>query len=209
MTESLWTRVGPATGILGWVVALVGHGIHGYPTTDASKEALARWVAATNPNQFAIGIYVEAIGVLLLLVFFAWLSDYLRRRGAPVWLVAVGLGGAILWVGGAILDNGLWTAMLDAGKRGVDLQALAGFRDAASEVGTSIYLFIALALIAVGLAALRPGAMPFWLSWTVVAIGLALAIPALLSIAGLLLVLWVLAVSVQHLIRPGATTSPT
>ena len=71
----MWARVWPAFGIIGWVIVFTGFFIHGYPDIGASPQALAHWAAITDPTRFAIGIDVEAIGLLVFLFFFRFRSS--------------------------------------------------------------------------------------------------------------------------------------
>ena len=205
----MWARVWPAFGIIGWVIVFTGFFIHGYPDIGASPQALAHWAASTDPTRFAIGVDVEAIGLLVFLFFFAWLCDVLRRSSGTSWLLTLALAAAVAWAAVGIATNGVWTAVLDSGKQGLDAQALAGLRDVAQEFFNADNVLLAPAVVALGLAGLRATALPRWLAWSALVIGLAMAVPPLSFVVQLIFVVWVVVVVVLYLIRPpGAAAEP-
>ena len=202
----MWARLWPACGIAGWVVIFTGLFIHGYPDIGASPQAVARWAASTDSTRFAVGIDVEAIGHLVFLFFFAWLCDVLRRSGGTAWLLTLALAAAVAWAAVELATNGVWTAVLDSGKRGLDAQALAGLRDVAQEMYANNVL-LAPALVALGVAGLRATALPRWLTWSTLVIGLAMAVPPLAQLVQLVLLVWVFVVAVLYLIRPAGVAA--
>lgn len=198
----MWRRIGPAAGIVGWLVALAGYAGHGYPATGASGQALAQWASTTDPNRFAVGIYVEAVGILIVLVFYAWVFDLIRRGERPAWLPMFGFAMVVVWGAAGIFSNGVWTGLLDTGLRGADPQLLAALRDDAQESFNATYLFFGLGMVAAALATVRTNVLPVWLSWPALAIGVGLIIPATVNLAGLLVILWAFAVAILYLVRP-------
>ena len=206
MLRVMWARLWPACGIAGWVVIFTGLFIHGYPDIGASPQAVARWAASTDSTRFAVGIDVEAIGHLVFLFFFAWLCDVLRRSGGTAWLLTLALAAAVAWAAVELATNGVWTAVLDSGKRGLDAQALAGLRDVAQEMYANNVL-LAPALVALGVAGLRATALPRWLTWSTLVIGLAMAVPPLAQLVQLVLLVWVFVVAVLYLIRPAGVAA--
>jgi Domain of unknown function (DUF4386) len=199
-------RVAPLAGILGWILVFVGLSIHGYPEEAASGQELVRWTAATDANRFAIGMYVELTGFLLELIFFAWLCEGLRRKKAMGWLVALGFGAILLWVGIILVDIAFWKAMLDAGKRGLEPQALAGLRDVAQETYYVTTLILGVGMLALGWVALLTHALPAWLGWAGLVIGLGMTIPDVTigQDAETLFALWVIAAAAMFLVRSDA-----
>ena len=206
MLRVMWARLWPACGIAGWVVIFTGLFIHGYPDIGASPQAVARWAASTDSTRFAVGIDVEAIGHLVFLFFFAWLCDVLRRSGGTSWLLTLALAAAVAWAAVELATNGVWTAVLDSGKRGLDAQALAGLRDVAQEMYANNVL-LAPALVALGVAGLRATVLPRWLTWSALVIGLAMAVPPLAQLVQLVLIVWVVVVAVLYLIRPAGVAA--
>lgn len=197
-----WPRAFAALGITSWVIALIGFGIHGYPRMDATPQQLMDWATTTDPARFEFGITVEATGILLFVFFVAWLCQLIWRSGGQPWLLAVALVATGIWAGGGVVTNGIWSAVLDAGKQGLGPASLTAIRDIAQEVFNADNVLLAPALIALGLAAAQTSALPRWLSWVVFAIGVLMLVPPLSLPLQLLFVLWVGLVSVLLIVRP-------
>ena len=191
MRRLSWAYLGPASGILFVVLSLLGLVIHGYPSGNGAQ--VQRWIAATSPTSFAIGIWVEAVGYLLLLPFASWLVRNVRRPGAPDWMGDVALGAAVLCAGSAILVNGIWTGLVDAGRAGVDTGVLVGIDKVANDAFQASYLFYGLFILAVGGVAVIARSLPPWLAWSAILIGIAGLIPPLSLVASLALLVWILA----------------
>jgi hypothetical protein len=193
-------RIGPGAGILGVVLLYTGLVVHGYP--GGSTAELVKWATTTDQTRFHLGIYIEAAGLLLLLVFFAWMAGWLRRGDAAAALVMLAFGAALLWVGIGVTVNGMWTAVLVAGKRGTDPQNLAGLRDVAQESYNASNLFAVVLILAFAVGLLRTHILPAWLGWAAVVIGVAMVIPVVRDIAQLFLTVWVVVVAAVALFRP-------
>lgn len=191
---------GPVAGILFVVLSTAGLIIHGYP--DNSQEAVRKWVASTDPTRFAIGIWLEAFAFMLFLPFAAWLLRTLRRPGAPRWPGDVAMGSAVLATGSAILVNGIWTAVLDAGRAGVEVGPLYAVRTVAQDTFNASLFFYAFFLLGAAVLAIVGKSLPRWLSWSAAAIGLLILIPVAGFAGALALELWIVVVSVMALRRP-------
>lgn len=186
-----WAYVGPACGILFVVLSLLGLVIHGYPSAGGNE--IRHWVATTSPVRFGVGIWIEALGYLLLLPFAVWLARDVRRAGAFEWVADVAVGAAVLCVGSAILVNGIWTGLLDAGRAGVDSSVLVGIDNVANDTFQASNLFYGLFVLAIGVVAVMARSLPPWLAWSALLIGLAGIVPPLALPASLALLIWILA----------------
>lgn len=193
MKSPLWKFAGPACGILFVVLILAGLVIHGYPSGTGTQ--MKHWIATTNPTRFKVGIWIEAIGYLLLLPFAAWLVRDLRRSGVTEWPGDVAFGAAVLLTGSAVLINGIWTGVFDAGRAGLDPNTVAGLGWVAVDAYAASILFYGVFAIAAGAAAVMARSLPPWLAWTAVVIGVLTLIPPSSMLAQLALLLWILAVS--------------
>jgi hypothetical protein len=174
------------------VLSLLGFVIHGYPSGNGTQ--IRHWIATTSTTRFAIGIWIEALGYLLLLPFAAWLVRDVRRPGALEWIGEVAVGAAVLCVGSAILVNGIWTGLVDAGRAGIDTNVLVGIDKVANDAFQASYLFYGLFILAVGGIAVIARSLPPWLAWSAMIIGIAALIPPLSLVASLALLVWILAV---------------
>jgi hypothetical protein len=194
-------RVAGAFGVLSVIVSIIGFLIHGYPAMGASGKELAHWAVTTDQQQFTIGIYIEALGTLLFLPFAAWLWAIARDgEGGSGWLSTTGFAAAIMYVG-SIIDNGIWWAVLDAGRHGASAGTLAAIRDIAQHVFDTSLLFDGVFFSLTGYVLFSTRALPRWVGAVMAALGLIMLIPPL-PIGGL--VVWGLPVvlGLYLLIRP-------
>jgi len=75
-------------------------------------------------------------------------------------------------------------------------------RDVAQETYNASNFILPLTVIAVGLANLRGTALPSWLAWAALVIGVLMVPPPLAMPLSLVFLLWVAVVSVYFVIRP-------
>jgi len=179
--------------------------MHGFPDQGASGEALVSWTKAMGSSRWAIGINVELLGFLLEFVFYAWLCDGLKRTKAAGWLVAVGFGAIVMFVGTIFVATAFWTAMLNAGKRGLSPEPLSGLHDIAQETFYVTTVFLGVAMLAINWAAVQSRALPAWLGWAGLLIGAGMVIPnaTIAQGAETLVILWGVILAGLFLIRPG------
>jgi hypothetical protein len=210
----IWDRIGPVLGIVSVVVIMTGFFIHLYPNTSTPQN-LVRWAASTDANRFVFGIYVEDLGYPLLLIFVAWLCHQLWRAGGSAWMLGLGLAALTVWAGVGFAIQGVWTALLQAGKSGSDALTLSAISQIASDAYTNINLALGLALVALGLGAVAAIGAPRWIGWTALAIGAAIVatydLPneKISGPIGLLVLVWSVAVSIRYLMRPAQVVAPT
>ena len=195
-------RAGPVAGILFVVLSIVGLLIHGYP--ENSTDAVRKWVATTDPTRFAIGIWLEAFAYMLFLPFAAWLVRTLRRPGAPRWPGDVAFGAAVLAVGSSLLINGIWTAVLDAGRAGVEIGPVYALRFVAQDTFNASLPFYAFFALGAAVSAMAGTSLPRWLSWWAAAAGVLMLIPVAGFVGALALEVWILVVCAIALRRPPA-----
>ncbi len=209
--DAMRARIGPFTGIASWLIIFTGFFIHGYPNIGASPQEILDWASHTDPNRFAIGIYVEDVGTAVFLFFLAWVCQTLWRAGGTAWLLGLALASGVAWAAVGLGVNGVWSAVLDSGRRGLDPQTLAGIRDIAQEIYNSTNLVIGTAMVALGLGTLAAVGVPRWLGWAAIAIGVGAALPYVGALFAYLLVIWSVAVAIRYLVRPAPAqaTSPS
>ena len=202
------TRVAAALGLLSIILSILGLVIHGYPTMGAGGKEIADWATTTNQQQFETGIYIEALGYLLFLPFAAWLWSV--ARGAEDgwdWLATAGFGAVVLYVGISVVDNGIWSSLLDGARHGTDPQTLASIRDIAVNVFRGTLLFGGVFFIPTGYVLFRSRALPRWVGTAAIVIGLGLLVPPLAFLAAFLVWIWTVVVSLYLLARPGAVAT--
>ena len=110
-----------------------------------------------------------------------------------------------MWVGAIFIAAGFWTAMLNAGKRGLSAEPLSALRDIAQETYYVTTVFVGVAMLAINWAAVQSRALPAWLSWAGLLIGAGTVIPnaTIAQGAETLVVLWSVSLAGLFLIRPG------
>lgn len=206
----LGARLWAALGIVSWIVVFVGFGIHGYPAPNASAAELSAWSSRTDATRFLVGVDIEATGYLAFLFFFAWLCDVLRRSGGRAWLLVLSVAATVAWAAIGVATNGIWSGLLEAGKHGADGPTLLGIRDTAQQVFNADNLLLPPALVALGLGVEQlKTALPVWLGWAILAIGLVMAVPPLGFPLQLAFLLWVTVVSIYFVARPPVSSGAT
>jgi len=212
MKEAIWSRVGPATGVLFFALLMVGAAIHGYPDIRPSDSHLANWLANVDVNQFRAGYYIECIGIVLFIPFVAWLYGRLRQGARDsswpaITMLAAGAG----WVAFTLPLMGGWAGLAEQARKGLDVrvaQTVVSTNQASYDL-TGIVL--GLTILAAGVAIVRGGALSQWVGWAAIVIGvidvatLPFGIDA--SPAGLLGYLWVFALAIYCIFRPGRETA--
>jgi hypothetical protein len=204
--DAIWNRVGPAAGLLFFVLLFAGFLVHGYPAVRPNNAQLADWLASVNANRFRFGVYVEAIAIVLFVPFAVWLFGHLRHgakdSSAPAVAMLVGAGA---WVALTLPINESWLGLVDQA-RSVDIrvaQTVVSINQATYDM-TGIVL--GMILIAAGVATLRSGAMSRWAGWAAIVIGgLQVVMPQTGIDTGpteLLAYLWILGVAGYYTFRP-------
>jgi cytochrome bd-type quinol oxidase subunit 2 len=204
--QAIWNRVGPAAGLLFFPLMLVGLSIHRYPDIRPTDAQLGSWLASVSVNTFRLGVYVEAIGILLLIPFAAWLYVHLRRgardASAPAAAMLVAM---TAWITVTLPINESWAGLVGQA-RNVDIrtaQMVVSINQAWYDM-TGIVLGVI--LLAAGLAIIRGGAMQQWVGWVAVIIGVVQVASAAFgtdaSPLGLLAYVWIVAVGGYYTLRP-------
>jgi Domain of unknown function (DUF4386) len=202
------TRLAAVFGLLNVVGTFAGLAIHGYPDIGASGRQIAHWATTTNQHQFAIGIYVEAVAILLFLGFAAWLWSVTRdAEGGSGWLATAGFSAAALYVVLALTSNAVWWAVLDSGHRGTNPQTLASIRDIAQHTFDTSNLCLGMFLILGGYVLFSTRALPRLVGATAVVFGLGLMVPQSAMLAMIPVFVWIVAVSIYLLVRPNLATT--
>ncbi|MDQ6879122.1 MAG: DUF4386 domain-containing protein [Candidatus Dormibacteraeota bacterium] len=216
MREAIWSRVGPASGLLFFPLIMVGFSIHGYPDIQPTDAQLAKWLASVDANVFRFGVYVQALGTVLLIPFAAWLYVHLRQGARDsllpaIAMVAAGAG----WIVLTLPVNESWVGLVDQARIGLDIrtaQTVVSINQAWFEITGLVF---GLMLMAAGVAIIRGGAISRWVGWAAIITGLGSVVSVPLGSAStpaqLLGFLWILAVGGYYTFRPSrvGSVSPT
>lgn len=208
MRQAIGNRVGPASGVLFFVLLMSGAIIHGYPDIRPSDTQLANWLAHVDVGRYRTGTYIEAVGLLLFIPFVAWLHGRLRQgESESSWPAVTMLAAGAGWAVFSLLTLGAWAGLAEQARKGLDIrvaQTIDSINQASYDL-TAIVL--GLTILAAGVAIVWGGAMSRWLGWAAIILGVIDVVTLPLGIdaspAGLLGYLWLFVVACYCTLRPG------
>lgn len=204
MSDRLSRLTAPVTALLFVALMIVGIAVGGNsPDSNASgAHVIAFYTAHRNSQRTSDILFVFAS---LFIVFFATsLYGYLRRtRAAATAGTLVLVGAALLAVGLTVL-SGVDYALAD-----VPGQLSTSAAQALNVLGNDVFYTLPVGgcVFSIGSAAaiLRGAALPNWLGWVAVVIGIAMATP-IFWIASVVLFVWVLIVAALIYVRSANDT---
>jgi hypothetical protein len=194
------------TGILFLVVLIVSVVLAGEPPdpTEDSIEETVSFFEDDSDAQFAGGI-LFGLSAVFFLFFAGALRSVLRSaEGGTGPLSAVAFGGGIVAAVGMLLFGGLTFTLADAADE-LDPIATQTLNALNSDLFFPLAGGMATLLIATGIVAVRTAALPRWLAWAALVLGVASFTP-IGFFAFLAALAWVLVVSIVLWLR--STTAP-
>jgi hypothetical protein len=207
MSDRLSRLTAPVTGLLFVALMLVGVAESGNsPDSNASgAHVIAFYEAHQHSQKVADILFVFAAAFV---VFFAGsLHNYLRRTPNVASASALILVGAALLAVGLTVLSGADYALAD-----VPGQLSTSAAQALNVIGNDVFYTLPVGGCVFGIASavaiLRGGALPKWLGWVAVIIGIAMATPAF-WISAIVLFVWVLIVAGVIYARSGTPVSAT
>jgi hypothetical protein len=163
------------------------------PNSKASGTRVIAWFVAHRNTERVTDII--SIFAMLFLVFFAGsLLGYLRRAPAAGSAAIVMLGGAVLIAAGFTVAVGIDYALTDVPSR-LAPSAAQALNVLDNDVFFTVPLGGAVFAIPAGIAILRGAALPKWLGWVAIVLGIVMCSPAFFP-AFLVLLVWALIVSI-------------
>jgi hypothetical protein len=164
--------IAPLTGVAAVIVAIVGFAIGGEPPTaadDSVEEIVNHYV--DNDSSVMIGSVLATLAATLFVFFFGYLRKILRAaEGEGGMLSLVAFGGAVIFALGVALDSTISFALAETADD-IDptaVQALQALWDndfLPLALGTQVILF------ATGISIVRHGALPVWIGWIAILLG--------------------------------------
>ena len=205
--------LGASAGLLYAVLVLVG--VNAFPKGNAGilapRQEIARDVAAHPADAgFWTGIFLEGLGLLVLIFFLARLWGVLRSaEGSPGWLSMTALGAGLVSVAVKLASFPLGTvAFYEVRGGGLDPQLAATLIHANDVSFVATWAVDAVFLAATAATALRTGALPRWAGWSAAAIAplmlaaVAMATSSSAQLPTALFLIWIVGVSIHLLRRP-------
>jgi hypothetical protein len=190
-------RLAPLSGIAFVVLLLVGFIPVGgdTPDLDASGSSVVTYYANHQGSQIAAAILV-ALAALFLAIFTASLRERLRGSGgrSELWSTVVLIGGGAA-VAGFLVAVGVHVALTDGGDKNLPADAMVALNALDNDDFFAFAIPIGIMLFGAAGAILGAGALPRWLGWVALVLGIFFFTP-IGFVAGLLALIWIIVVSV-------------
>jgi len=199
----------PLSGIASVVLMVVAFIVVGEtPDLDAPKSELLSYYS-DNDSELQIGAALLAIGAFFFLLFSAAVASLVRGvREATAASANVTLAGGIIFSVGVTVFAGLAFTAGDA-VDDVDIGTIQTLHALEMDMFFTVAVGTAAFLLGAGIGTLKTGALPAWLSWAAIVIGI-VAITPLGFFGFLALGIWTLIASVMLAMRarsPGGEAS--
>ena len=210
------SRLEPLSGVAAVVLIVASLAAGGTtPAPDAPVAKLLTFYVSHGTNQL-VSAALFSLGALFFLGFTAFIGIFLRLAGDwyhPSTILCIA-GGAVLVVGMTILA-GLTLVLGDVAGR-LDPSALQALHVLSQEMVFTLTVGASAFMLGSGAAAMRTGALPGWLAWLAIVLGVIGAVPSHVlggaldhvgfgAFAGLCA--WTLIVGVLLAMRPAARGS--
>jgi hypothetical protein len=177
----------------------------GQDATDKTAQEIVNHYK-NNDTEEAIASILIGLAAIFILYFGGWLRRLLRDAEGPDGILsAVVFGGAVVFSAGAAVAGSIHLALADLADdiNPIALQAING-------IDFEMFLFFPVGLgtmvLATGISAVRHGALPKWLAWASVVLGVIFVSPAFFVVF-FIGPLWFLVVSIwgiRHELGEGA-----
>lgn len=207
-----WGRLAPLTGVLFAVVG-VAAGISGGGESPEANASAVKVIAyyTSHRSEVETSSILFAVAFLIGIFFSGALRSYLRRTPAAEGAAAIVPVGAAIMAVGAVLGGGMEYGLA----RNISHLSPAAAQ-AVNVVNNEIFLPLLVGVcvfsLASGVAILRGAALPKWLGWVAIVMGIAALIPPAFFPVVIVLVIWSIVVSILMYRRSdgsvGATNIP-
>jgi hypothetical protein len=197
-----WSRLAPLTGIVFAVLTVIAVFAGGEtPNTDAGPAKVIAYYT-THASEIETSSILVALGFLALVLFGGALRSYLRRTPAAEGLGSLVLAGAVLMAVGVFSTAGIEYGLAHE-LRHFGPQVAQTLNVLANELFLPILAGGFLFGVCAGIAILRGAALPKWLGWIAIVLGIVTLIPPIGFFALFGFVIWVVIVSILMYLRLG------
>ena len=199
-----WSRLAPLTGIVFAVLTVVSV-VTGGETPDADARP-AKVIAyyTTHASEIETSSILIALAFLALVLFGGALRSYLRRTPGAEGLSALVLAGTVLMAVGVFSTASLEYSLAHE-LRHFGPQVAQTLNVLSNELFLPILAGAFVFGVCAGIAILRGAALPKWLGWVIVVLGIVTLFPPVGFFALFGFVIWVVIVSVLMYMRLGAS----
>ena len=178
MARQRWHVLAPLTGVLFVAFAVAAFIISGEtPGTDDSPQKILDFYVKNDSSQLWAGA-VLAWSTVPLMFFLGVLRSTLRAAEGPIErLSAVAFGGGIVLILGALSFAGFTFTLGDVADDGLSPQAAQTLNALNSDFFFPVAVGVATLMIATGISSLGSRALPAWLAWAALVIGIVALTP--------------------------------
>lgn len=197
----------PLTGIVFIVLAIVAFAIGGEPpeAKEGAQKVVDHYV--DNKDSIQASALIATLAGVFLIFFFGYVRKVLRAAEGPNGMLSlVSFVGAAILATGIAIDSTIAFALAEQANK-IDPAAAQALEAIWDNDFMPIALGSTVLLFATGLSIVRHGALPAWLGWIAILLGLISATP--IGFVGFLgSILWILIVSVMLTMRARAAQAP-
>ena len=170
-------RLAPLSGAAAAVLIVASQGAAGTPPgSDAPASEVVEYYVEHDTGQIASAALLS-LGAILVLVFAATLVTVLRRGAVASGPVVLLLSGAAVLVAGLAIFAGLSLTLGDLAGQ-VDDSTLRSVHVLSQELFFPVTVGVSAFFLGAGFATLRTGALPRWLGWAALVLGVVSAVPS-------------------------------
>jgi hypothetical protein len=199
-------RLVPLSGIAAVGLIIAAFGIPGEtPDTDASiGEVVSFYTKHDSDMQWAS--FLLALAAIFFVFFSTNVAGLLRRaQGDAGGSSALSFAGGILFAVGVLIFAGIGFTLGDAADD-IDPVAVQALHVLSNDMFFPLAAGVAVFLIGTGIATVKTGALPKWLGWVAIVIGILAATP-LGFFAFMALGIWTIIVAILLAMRAGPETA--
>jgi hypothetical protein len=190
-------RLAPLSGIVFVAALIVGFFVlsSGGPQVTDSAQTIASYYADHHQKaEFVVGVI--AVGLVFLAIFIAFLYGHLKaaETSGNLWSTLMLIGG-IAGIATFFVAGGVHVAIADGGTHGFGLDAMVALNALDNDMLIAFVFALGLMLIGVAGATITTVALPKWLGWAALVLGVLCFTPVWWAGAALGLI-WIVTVSI-------------
>ena len=190
-------RLAPLSGIVFVAALIVGFFVlsSGGPQVTDSAQTIASYYADHHQKaEFVVGVI--AVGLVFLAIFIAFLYGHLKaaETSGNLWSTLMLIGG-IAGIATFFVAGGVHVAIADGGTHGFGLDAMVALNALDNDMLIAFVFALGLMLIGVAGATITTVALPKWLGWAALVLGILCFTPVWWAGAALGLI-WIVTVSI-------------